>query len=379
MASYWGPFVDNLFVHSNTVGFGWRKNRYRQKAPYVLNLPYTAERHDMKLIPNPWYTDYGRRATSPVTSSEPAAHNQAYAKFVDEAKRTSASLGASLGERKQAIDMMASRAYQMFNFARHLKSGRFRMALEDLGLQVTKDSNSKRHWRAKVRDKQNNTYNVKMRKGAKAFGNNFLEVHFGWEPLVKDIWSTTVITCNPIKEDASWSVEGKGSVVNNWNFIPPSAGSFTGINTARDINELVWSKEHILADVRVENPNEFLLSQLGLLNPAAIVWELVPFSFVADWLTSIGQVLQAETDFNGLALTNVQTTIHTKTVRRRWFYGYANLVSPPTLIAECWRLNCIYTKRILTFTGPTIAMKQVKLPSLTRGLTAVSLLTQMLR
>jgi len=57
----------------------------------------------MKLIPNPWYTDYGRRATSPVTTIEPAAHNKAYAGFVDEAKRTNASLAQALGKESKLL------------------------------------------------------------------------------------------------------------------------------------------------------------------------------------------------------------------------------------------------------------------------------------
>jgi hypothetical protein len=61
------------------------------------------------------------------------------------------------------------------------------------------------------------------------------------------------------------------------------------------------------ASVRVELGYLFLPPEKGIqdwtsLNPASIAWELLPLSFIADWLTNIGQTLQATSDwlmFNG--------------------------------------------------------------------------------
>lgn len=43
---------------------------------------------------------------------------------------------------------------------------------------------------------------------------------------------------------------------------------------------------------RVANPLFRVFDQLGLTNPAAIAWELVPLSFVADWFLPIGETLR---------------------------------------------------------------------------------------
>lgn len=43
---------------------------------------------------------------------------------------------------------------------------------------------------------------------------------------------------------------------------------------------------------RVANPMFRVFDQLGLTNPAAIAWELVPLSFVADWFLPIGETLR---------------------------------------------------------------------------------------
>lgn len=41
-------------------------------------------------------------------------------------------------------------------------------------------------------------------------------------------------------------------------------------------------------------------TRMGLINPAAVAWEVVPFSFVVDWSIPIGNVLQALDATNGL-------------------------------------------------------------------------------
>jgi hypothetical protein len=35
------------------------------------------------------------------------------------------------------------------------------------------------------------------------------------------------------------------------------------------------------------------LSQLGITNPALLVWELIPYSFVIDWLIPVGDFLSS--------------------------------------------------------------------------------------
>jgi hypothetical protein len=42
------------------------------------------------------------------------------------------------------------------------------------------------------------------------------------------------------------------------------------------------------------------LNQTGFTNPINLLWELLPFSFVADWFLPIGNYLEALTAWNGL-------------------------------------------------------------------------------
>jgi hypothetical protein len=46
---------------------------------------------------------------------------------------------------------------------------------------------------------------------------------------------------------------------------------------------------------RLRNAGLATLSQLGLINPAVIVWERLPYSFVVDWFAPVGSWLNALT------------------------------------------------------------------------------------
>jgi hypothetical protein len=62
------------------------------------------------------------------------------------------------------------------------------------------------------------------------------------------------------------------------------------------------------AYISVDNPNVALLEMLGLLNPLSIAWELVPWSFVADWMFNISGYLDSWSAFAGLGLQEAYTT-----------------------------------------------------------------------
>ncbi len=61
-------------------------------------------------------------------------------------------------------------------------------------------------------------------------------------------------------------------------------------------------------EVTISNPNLYLANNLGLANPAIVVWELIPFSFVVDWFVTVGQFLENGSAWLGLTVTKPYTT-----------------------------------------------------------------------
>lgn len=63
------------------------------------------------------------------------------------------------------------------------------------------------------------------------------------------------------------------------------------------------------ARVSVSNPNTWLAERAGLLNPATIFWDAVPWSFALNMFVNINQLLQQMTDFCGLTFDDYNETV----------------------------------------------------------------------
>lgn len=115
----------------------------------------------------------------------------------------------------------------------------------------------------------------------------YLEGIFGWLPMIMDIFAATKVlaTTYPVER-----LKGKGNASCSYTIQDDSTRG------------VVYTKTSVraAASFRVTNLNLALLNQLGLLNPASIAWDKVPYSFVVNWFIPVGQMLNSLTDFIGL-------------------------------------------------------------------------------
>lgn len=196
-----------------------------------------------------------------------ASVNQALARF----STGDVNLGNFLGELKSSFAMIVKRLGSITGMAQSLKKADFR------DIEKSKSFNnypgSKQDWdRYKGRIKN---LPVKNR-----IANGWLELQFGWLPLLSDVYNAA----DAIRE----SYRGKGSVVT-------SRSTKFKLRNGLKAQSGVWGQ--------VSNPGLRSLAELGLLNPLAVAWELTPFSFVADYFVKIGELLQGST-YN-VGMTNV--------------------------------------------------------------------------
>lgn len=111
--------------------------------------------------------------------------------------------------------------------------------------------------------------------------------------------------CMTVIQGASQTAWVKGS--SSSNFADRAAfwyGSYGGLTTARTAQLRVTRS----AGVRVVNPNGWLLERAGLINPVAVAWDLVPWSFVVNMFSNVGGLVNSITDFYGLEFVNSSTT-----------------------------------------------------------------------
>lgn len=176
-------------------------------------------------------------------------------------KRTDVNVGVAFAERALTARLVGDTAASIARSIRFLRRGQFIRAANAVGL--SKDA-----------------------VHAKSVSANILAVQYGWSPLLQDIDGA----CSALAklESRDWRITGKGAAKE---IIRSSYRDESGEFFAGDASGLFG------VFVRIDAiPEQGILqsySALGLTNPALIAWELVPFSFVVDWMLPVGSWLES--------------------------------------------------------------------------------------
>lgn len=352
---------------SSAASISWA----RQKKPFDLVLAYSARRaRTTSAVLRGGTTSFGGMADpsasksgvgsggtpqpgttylreNPVVASNlEHAVNFAREKFLNEISDLEALVAVNLAERQQALDMMSNRMSQLWRWGRSLRRGRI-----------------PREWTRK-----SPFFRANFRKKAKTVGDTWLEYHFGWSPLVGDIYSAHEILKNPLV-GKRLKVRGKR--------VPFEYSQVINLGGTRQSLEFSgWARCQVGATVQIVSDGMVTARQLGLINPAQVVWELVPFSFLVDWFVNVNDFLGNVTDTAGLRFVD---PYHTKQVRvDRCIYDRADQPPYPyNGIRVCSEAHSI--QRVLGLPSTTLKVRPLKRLSLSRALTACSLLLQQLK
>lgn len=281
-----GPFSRNVTIKGPPTSLGYKPDIfnktwtwYRQKVPFDRPLAFTMDMRSVELFYDTRSGSNYRDVTSAPSYvsndvSWRTSTNKAYAKFVDAIGEQS-QWANNVYEMRHAGGVILDSATRLLAFSRAVRKLDARGAAKALGLDKRSVSLHK-----------NNT-----------FSQNWLRYHFGWEPLIKDIHAATDSFCYNFDPK---QIKGRGQ------YLTKELGQSGDINSTSFYHRVTNRRTACLmrSEVRVTNPNLFLAKQLGLINPASIAWEAVPFSFVVDWFANVGQVLSAITDLYGVTLVN---------------------------------------------------------------------------
>lgn len=181
-----------------------------------------------------------------------AAMNKAISEFSD----MKANMAATFAERQSTIDMITNRSMQAYYSLRALKRGDLSKAIRIIN--GGKDPRSKKA------------------------ASLHLEWAYGWAPLVGDI-STICSKEFPPNPEVMISESVTRRVSYN-------RGNMKTEGTHRSTCSFI---------ARLDSPLTASAEKLGLINPALVAWELVPFSFIVDWFLPIGSYLDSLTTFAG--------------------------------------------------------------------------------
>lgn len=130
--------------------------------------------------------------------------------------------------------------------------------------------------------------------------SKYLEYVYGLKPLMQDLYNVAEFAREAGVKPLLLSAKG-------YSFRTYRFGEIKKLNPSADRWE-IWTDGTVNSRTRCtlwakisdSYSGTRTLNQLGLVNPADLIWELVPYSFVVDWFLPIGPVLQAFTAPAGL-------------------------------------------------------------------------------
>lgn len=283
----------------------WPRAGKKPYNPYSVNRSYGAlnsTRQSPPLINYPWKP--GLRSWTPAMALE---SSRAYVKAYDSLMRKygktgpSAELGMTLIGARQSYNMILHRLVGLARSTNAFRKGDFVTAYQVL----------------KQKPKQV-VYTRKRKLGRKDAArllnepaDLYLETIFGWQPLVQDIYNAVMVLCRDVEPH---TLIGGGSL---------ESESEELISTGADFSSrwLITGKEwvRLKATINVSNPNLELANRLGLVNPAVVLWDAVPGSFMLNWFANLQKTFARWTSQVGLSLTDISLT---GGVARKAIYTY---------------------------------------------------------
>lgn len=273
----------NLFPGAKTVGSAFRKPTvynsfyFRSKLhPYDFNVKagvgLTIDRQYWGTrSPNPVpFFRYGTTGTIgkriPIVDSNTV--NRAITQALAKGSRQEINIAVALAETRKSVSMIVERTWRAAAALRLIRKGKFKEAAWAFGLGSVQRN-----------------------------GKTYLEWSYGWKPLIQDLQGLFELFRDGLDDRPYFHVTS--SVTHD--YANPISSTW--------VSEGSWYQgAFVRLDYRFDDSYIDSMSQLGLLNPWVVGWELVPFSFVVDWFIPIGTFLEALSASAGLKFVSGSIT-----------------------------------------------------------------------
>ena len=240
---------------------------------------------------------------SPLTHSAQADF-QAIKKLIAKAQvGIQANLAQNIAQVSQLSSLVVGNATAILKSLRALKQGNIPAAIRALKAAQRPGMNypgSPRRWTGST-----GSPSVK-----KSLASNWLQLQYGWKPLLADIEGMFQVMVNLMGEnDFVQRVTATSSHVQQATLdYPPASTDFPSGKTYFTARTSV----KYVVRWRMDNPLLALFAQTGFTNPVNLFWEILPFSFVGDWILPIGSYLEALNAWDGATFLGGSKTQFTK-------------------------------------------------------------------
>jgi hypothetical protein len=246
-------------------------------------------------------------------------------------------LGTVLGEGHQTLRMIGDTAISIAKSLHHLRkgdlSGAARSLLEPAGRRPLVPYDKMKPFRP----------------NQAALSSKWLELQYGWKPLLKDVESGAEFIAHklsvPIQQVHRMSLQKSVKQTYVTNTYGPSRPDLNVIGES-----LVVVRRSLKVTV-AEPPSA--MQSLGLLNPEVVAWEIMPWSFVIDWFLPIGSYLEARAALSGVVISS---TLQSTTRRESIFAPRGNVIGDLFGVGR----TSVSLDRVLTAGPPELPLPRVK-------------------
>lgn len=226
-------------------------------------------------------------------------------RILGQIRSNSWNLGQSLAEAPESVRFIVDLMKRLLAALKAARRLAWRAVATALGVRPLRDRNTPfpMH-RASFRARSIRKRGGRLRRFKDA-ASGWLAYQYGWLPLLNDIYSAANAISNGLKDPSSFS-----AFVDESEPLPAP----TPVSSIKDMGTRFTGKRGCKVKVvyRVDHPELFDLSRLGLMNPLALAWELLPLSFIVDWFFPIGNFLSALEQPIGLNFSHGFRTVYTK-------------------------------------------------------------------
>lgn len=244
-------------------------------------------------------------------------------------------IGVMLGERRESLEFLTDTAKRSLNMVKAVR----KRNVADIKRQLRVQESRQRYHRSVVHEVLD---------------------------APTDLWLSSALAVKPMVADAYGTME---ALENRENASPPSIKNiatghrrvphnpwinvpFNGIHYIIESTTPIQEMVKVRLDAEMRNDLLFKLSQVGVLNPLSLAWNLLPLSFVADYFSNIGDYFQATGSTAGL---NFKAGSITVTCKRRLHWKFKQ-INPGSYTGK-WFPVVIHTGVLHTPTSETATLR----------------------
>lgn len=315
-----------------------------------------------------FYQSYMSLSAAEISSIDGMLRNRLRLKVKDQ----KVNIAVAFAERDQLAKLLVNTATRITKMARSLRKGNISEAAAALGVRASRKTRrdyAKKH----------------QQDPEKAMASGVLELQYGWRPLLGDVYGSAEALAQAISKEirdkvvVSTTVERSDVKKALENTGDGFTGPFLDYYARRT---MTFTRKYVLY-FSTSSPALSTLSQMGITNPALIAWELVPYSFVADWFLPIGTAISSLDATLGLSFEKGSMTDFYRKSNKNTHYSTRH-VTGGKFYEPGSRLNSqkdtVTVSRVLISTWPDAALPEFKNPlSLEHAVNAIALLTSTFR